>query len=278
MLPQTLPLTDFKKDYKFLWSIDGNSDNQITASGYTVDTMKPVYDNRGIKLNSYQTVKNDASTSAELNLMKQFTLDNPVYCGYISQLAEEVRLPDDEFEIEQMPNGPVTYEIPKKVKLSNIVVTYLEDSLDSVYNFHKTWFNMIRGGTGLYFNPPTKLCAVARFIEFEDTLTANEYIAFKGVVNDWVKQGLTSGLSANLTASLTSFMSSMKPEVPVGAKPTGITMYPRIYPTRISRTAANKSGTGLHKVTVTYSRIPTFKKNHTKLQKWDGATWKDVTN
>ncbi len=247
MLPLTIPLTELKKDYKFLWFIDGLSTEDINSN------------------------KNES-----LYLMQQFTLKNPVYCGYISQLAEQVNLPDDEFEIEQMENGPVTYEIPKKVKLANIQVTYLEDSLNSVYNFHKTWFNMIRGGTGLYFNSPTKLCAKARYIEFEDTLVGTEYIAYYGQQTEILKRALTSGLSAEVTAGLTSAIESMKPEIPFGAKPTGITTYPRIYPTKISRSSANKQGMGLHKVTVTYSRIPEFIKKHTNLQMLKDGEWKDV--
>ena len=253
MLPQTLPLTEFKKDYKFLWSIDGNSDNKSvygTSSDGTLDI---------------------------LSSMKTFTLDNHVYCGYISQLAEEVKLPDDEFDIEQMANGPVTYEIPKKVKLANIQVTYLEDSINSVYNFHKTWYNMIRGGDGVYFNPPTRLCATARYIEFEDTLTSAEYALYYGAWKDYLNNAATSGLSVKATQALTSFISTIKPEIPNGAKPTGITTYPRIYPTRISRSSANKSGGNLHKVTVTYSRIPNFKRRHTNLQTLVGNEWKDYT-
>ena len=268
MLPKTLPLTELKRDYKFLWSIDGASGNAITGSKLTIDKS------------SLSTLKDaGTSTSLELSLMKTFTLDNPVYCGYVSQFAEEVKLPDDEFEIEQMPNGPVTYEMPKKVKLANIQVTYLEDTINSVYNFHKTWFNMIRGGTGVYFNPPAKLCATARYIEFDDTLTSAEYALYHGAWRDYLNNAATSGLSASAIQSLTSFISSIKPEIPQGAKPTGMTMYPRIYPTRISRSSANKGGSGLHKVTVTYSRIPVFQKNHTNLQKLaiDGITWNDYT-
>lgn len=251
MLPRTLPLTDLKKEYKFLWMIDAPS------------------------FESYYP-QNLASSKENLALqaMQTATLGNIVYCGYVSQLAEQVNLPDDELEIEQMNNGPVTYEIPKRVKLQNIVVTYLEDSINSVYNFHKTWYNMIRGGTGVYFNAPCELCARARYIEFEDTLTAGEYMAYKNVIVSTLERLP----NAVLPSVLSSALDSMKPEIPIGAKPTGITTYPRIYPTRISRTAANKGGTGLHKVTVTYSRIPEFKKNHTNLQilDIDGEHWKDV--
>ena len=251
MFPQTLPLTDFKKEYKFLWFIDApSSEDYYPEGGSSVEENWALYH------------------------MQEATLGNIVYCGYVSQLAEQVNLPDDEFEIEQMKHGPVTYEIPKSVKLQNITVTYLEDSFNSVYNFHKTWFNMIRGGTGVYFNPPCELCARARYIEFEDTLTAEEYIAYKNVVVSTLER-LPNAILPN---ALSSKLDSLKPEIPLGAKPTGITTYPRIYPTRISRTAANKGGTGLHKVTVTYSRIPEFKKNHSNLQMLDadGEHWHDV--
>ena len=240
MLPQTIPLTELKKDYKFLWSIDGSSSTNISGMGTS-------------KYNEQWY---------ELSMMQKFTLQNPIYCAYISQLAQEVRLPDDEFEIEQISNGPVTYEIPKKIKLANIQVTYLEDSINSVYNFHKTWYNMIRGGTGVYFNQPTKLCASARYIEYEDTVTGMTY-----VINSELE-----GTSKKLVNTIKFVAETMKPELPINAKRTGITLYPRIYPTRISRTSANKGGQNLHKVTVTYARIPTFRKNHNNIQYFDETT------
>ena len=81
---------------------------------------------------------------------------NPLFSGYVSQLAESVTLPDDEFETETIPQGPVEYEMPKKVKLANINVTYLEDSLETVYNFHKAWFQAIRCGKGCSRRAGTK--------------------------------------------------------------------------------------------------------------------------
>ena len=229
MLPQTLPLiSDFKKEYKFLWCIIG------------------------------EYPKNNMSGSLN-SLAYNYILHNVPYCLYVSQLAERVDIPDDEFDVENIDVGPTTYQMPKKVKLNNITVTYLEDTLNSVYNFHKAWFNLIRGGNSFYMNSPCSIYASVRYVEFDDTLTAAEYMTM-------AKLSSSLGVMGEKGGDLRTLISKIEPTIPVHAKPTGMTTYPRVYPVKIQRSAANHSGNGLAKVTVTYARIPEIKRKHAYLE------------
>ena len=232
VLPQTLPLiSDFKKEYKFLWCIIGEWPNY--------------FNNMSRNLNS---------------LAYDYILHNVPYCLYVSQLAERVDIPDDEFDVENVDVGPVTYQMPKRIKMNNITVTYLEDTLNSVYNFHKAWFNLIRGGNSFYMNSPCSIYASARYIEFDDTLTASEYMAMAQISN-----GLSNALGEK-AGDLKTLIAKLEPAIPIHAKPTGITTYPRVYPVKIQRSAANHSGNGLAKVTVTYARLPDIKRKHAYLE------------
>lgn len=234
MRPETLPLiSDFKKEYNFLWLI----------------TVDPVYSNIQ-KMTEY-----DPESATLFNNV----VLNKVFSNYVSQLAEKVTLPDDEFETEDIPQGPVIYKMPKRVQMQDIVVTYLEDSLDTVYHFHKAWFSAIRCGKSTGINSPCNFTATAKYIPFSSTLTATEYALYE------------NRFSEVLTSAVSS--SSLMPSLPLGLKPSSCTVYPKIYPYKISRTEANHSGDSLGRVTVTYARIPVFKKKHAPLQKLSSAGW-----
>lgn len=250
MRPETLPLvSDFKKEYKFLWYISAD----ITGASGTYSKM--VTDVLG---HHYEFPE-----LSEGSTLYNAVVANPLFSGYISQLAETVTLPDDEFDTESIPQGPVDYDMPKRVKLEDINVTYLEDSLETVYNFHKAWFQAIRCGKGIGINSPSLFSATARYIPFEDTMTAEEYIVFKNQIVQKVNSFISSDFA--------------NPGLPLGAKPTSLTTYPKIWPKKIHRSAANHSGEDVATVEVTYSRIPVFEKKHTPLQIWNGTTWNNTT-
>ncbi len=255
MRPETLPLvSDFKKEYKFLWLITTNS-NAIDANMYSFDGSKIV--------STFQTTIQRYMNSLNIDGMElyQAVVANPLFSGYISQLAETVVLPDDEFENETIPQGPVEYQMPKKVKLDDIHVTYLEDTLETVYNFHKAWFQAIRCGKGIGINSPSLFSASAKYIPFDDTMLAEEYILFKNQIT----QRINSVVSSNFA----------NPGLPIGAKPSSLTTYPRIWPKKIHRSSANHASDEIAKVEVTYSRIPVFEKKHSPLQIWNGITWEN---
>lgn len=254
MRPETLPLvSDFKKEYKFLWLITTNNGPELSR---TVNGVA-----------NFDTISiTDLMTNLKIDGMElyQAVVANPLFSGYISQLAETVILPDDEFDTEVIPQGPVDYEMPKRVKLGEINVTYLEDSFETVYNFHKAWFQAIRCGKGIGINSPSLFSATARYIPFEDTMTAEEYLLFKNEV----AQKVNSFLSSDFT----------NPGLPIGAKPTSLTTYPKLWPKKIHRTPAKHDGEDIATVEVTYSRIPVFQKKHTALQTWNGITWSNNYN
>lgn len=261
MRPETLPLiSDFKKEYKFLWLITANSnDISRTSNMYNGSSLEQVTTTTSIQ-NFMQQAEVDGMELYNAVVM------NPVFAGYVSQLAETVNIPDDEFDTEPIPQGPVEYKMPSKVLLSDITVTYLEDSLETVYNFHKAWFQAIRCGKGVGINSPSIFSASARYIPFEDTMLATEYLLFKN----------------ELTQRVNSFLSSSfaMPSLPMGSKATSIVTYPKIYPYKIHRSPANHSSEQIAKVEVTYARIPYLEKKHTPLQILDSATnvWKNTDN
>jgi hypothetical protein len=144
---------------------------------------------------------------------------------YISQLAQSVNLPEDSLHTESVQAGMVEFPIPSKFPLEPIQVTYVEDELNSVYSFHKSWQQSARSGDGLSLLPLSPLSLGAAY----------------------------------------------SPVVPTGVSkiridiPTGSSYYPRVFPTKVSRSTANKSGAGYGIVQVTYSRVP-------RVSKWKPCT------
>lgn len=260
MRPETIPLvSDFKKEYKFLWLVTANDATTSANKNIFVSDDFSVFDSdKNFDIRKYMNYMNVDGME-----LYQAVVANPLFSGYVSQLTEKVTLPNDEFETENIPQGPVEYQMPKKVKLDDIHVTYLEDSFETVYNYHKAWFQAIRCGKGIGINSPSLFSASARYIPFEDTMTLFEYALFKNQVSQAVRSAMYS--------------SYISPNLPLNAKPTSITTYPSIWPKSIHRSEANHSGTEVARVEVTYTRIPVFKKKHTALQTigMDG-TWNNT--
>ena len=217
MLPELLPLLDWKKDFNFLWYV---------APRVDLDFGVP----------SNLSIRN-VSVSKILNVTAM---------AYVSQLAEKVDIPADEVETETKVVANLEYKVPKKIKMNDIVVHYLEDSLNSVYQFHKTWMMTIRSG-GLSMNPISELCAQATYVTTEKNLTAAEYIGVYGSLEK---------LNTPLTSKAIEYI----------MKPTSVTVYPKIFPIRIQRPSADKSSDGApSRVTVTYARLPNLNRAHKPL-------------
>jgi hypothetical protein len=218
MIPETLPLTSLKKNYEFLWTlcIDFSKPSQILFSNAT-----------GL---------------------------NMAACIYVSQLAEKVQIPDDEVEYDTVNIANLEYKVPKRIKMNDLVVTYLDDSINSVYQFHKTWMMKLRQSNGLSLESMYSYPLKGLYVTLDKTLTAAEYLTlFKGI------GGLTSS-SSILSAISTKLLDAY-------AKPTSITQYPKLFPVKISRDEADNSGDGLSKVMVTYARLPNFKGKHSACSK-----------
>ena len=246
--PILLPYAELKKDYKFTWY-----------------------------LQSANFISNITSLSADSawNSVQYGILFNPVYTAYISQLAETINLPDDELEMDHIDLGVVTYPVPKRFKLNDISVVYYDDTFNSVYNFHKTWMNLARKGEGLCMNPMKQFACSAYHVTTENTLTGSQYEAIFAKIKQMSTsmasivdattmpvQAAASSSIVDPTQTINSISSKTKALMldAIASKPTGVTRYPYIFPTRINRTPSSRSGTGLSKVTVTYCRIPDLNK------------------
>ena len=233
MLPVFIPYTEPKKNYKFIWYI--GRDDVIR------NTKNMLY-------------------SVQVQFAELMT---HLLTTYVAQLAETVNLPDDTVKTENYDIGMVEVPVPTGIEMPDITVTYLDDSNDTVYNFHKSWQSFIRQGDTFCLESLYPFAINARYITYENTLTTLEQVSYSKVrdFDAWIKKNsdiknIDTGLSV-LTGNVDIFM-----------KPHSIYNYPYIFPVSISRDAATKSGTELSKVTVTYKRLPKIKKsnNYTNLQ------------
>ena len=222
-----LPLeTDIKKNYKFIWYIGFD---RIDTRGMATD-----------KFVQFRTLMNHVLTS------------------YVSQMAEKVSPPDDEIDYEDYQMSNVNVPVPKGVKMPDITVTYLDDTNDAIYNFHKSWQSFARDGDSFSMNPLYPYCVTARYITFENTLTVTEYATLYNALNtadSYIK--LVDSHVGGLDTTTDLFM-----------KPRSIYNYPNVFPIKIARDEADKSGESVSKVTVTYKRLPNINKgsNYTNLK------------
>lgn len=210
LLPKTLPGTEFKKDYKFIWTL---LPSRISTLG------RPF---KGI-----------------ISSPNDYFVLNTVNMVYISQLAESVQLPNDEINVDDSYLiGGIKYPIAKFYEMPSITVTYLDDSIDSVYKFHKTWQKLLIHRDGVYFSTLKDYAIKAEYITFDDSLSSAEYVAYKALHDNNIP---------------------MPPGF--GIKPSNLTEYPFLFPRSISRGTASHSSENLSKVTVTYVRIPDIKRS-----------------
>lgn len=136
---------------------------------------------------------------------------------YISQLAKQYTPPDETLNVEEFSIGNITVPVPTGFTINKIKVTYLDDTINTVYNFHKFWQASLYTGSGnirsFTLNSLYNNCLSATYI-------------------DTVKRPL------------------------VGDIPTSGVYFPRIFPQTIRRSVMDKSATDLSTVEVTYIRIP----------------------
>lgn len=204
MKPILLPLLDFKKDFSFIW---------LLTAEFNYNTL-------------------------DSSLLNFFTLFNPAALAYVSQLCQKIDLPEDVLETDKANIANLEWDVPKRVKMNDIVVTYLDDSINTVYNFHRAWFAAIRDGTSLEFKPLKSVCAKGTYITTEKNMSMTEY---QNIFLNIPQTGV--GLIDDLLEG-------------ISAKPTSTTYYPYIFPRSIRRSSADKGGRKLSQVIVTYGRIP----------------------
>jgi len=161
-----------------------------------------------------------------------FLLSN-LFLTYISSLAEQVNLPPSKIEMGSASVSTIKVPYPKGFETPTFSVVYLEDEFESVYRFHKTWQDNIRGssvnftegvqtqggGTGLQFEPLGTVCCKAIYMP-------------------------TKRVSISLFDKFT-----LSSDMPLGAN-----IFPFVFPSEISMSPGNKSGSGVSKTTVVYTR------------------------
>lgn len=238
MLPVLAPGTEYKKEYNFVWYLNALTD--VT--------------------NKVEFAKIHPEIAEAYSVLFQ-----PLYTAYISQLAETVDLPEDALETEDYDVGNVTYSVPKRMKMDDISVTYLDDSINSVYNYHKAWMNLCRAGDTFSMLPLRNLAVQGVFITTDNSFTAEEYMALKAQYI--IEEGANKVSRATKSATISNTFSEST-NLLANVKPTGIYTYPLLFPVRIKRSSANKSGQGLAKVTVTYKRLPKVKKPKALSDPW----------
>jgi len=275
--PITIPLTNLKRSWKFNWFL-GATESDIGSSA--LSNLKKQGENiinnareTGTSIRNFvSNLKNPlgggingalASINNSIQDLKKIQiLSDPVLCMYVSQLAKTVDLPDDEVEFEYVQVGNVDYPVPTKWKVNPIRVTYYDDNLDTVYNFHKFWINMARTDesnsetAGMTMNIiNSDLCKAAKYVVYEDSLNTIEY--------SYLLKYLNKGMSAltSATEKITAFfnlpdVSELGEVVDPFLKWHSSQTFPTIFPQTVSRSSADKTGEGLSEVTVTYIRVP----------------------
>ena len=194
------------------------------------NTTKSVSGSIITAINSGKMVAAYAMFEANINIMMP----------YISGRAETVALPDDEIEIEQYKVGNIYFPVPKGKKMSDIKVTYVEDKYNNVYNFHKIWQECLKPGNDLCFMDIPSFSISGAYMTTDNHLTENE-------LRDLYENPKTTNIEDYV-------------------KTYSTTMYPLLFPIRISRGTANATSETNSKITVTYVRTPILVKNKT-LQK-----------
>ncbi len=215
--PTLLPGTEFKKNYNFVWYIGFD---KLLASGMPTKVFS-----------QFRLLMNHPLTS------------------YISQLTEKVSLPDDTIDTDGYDIGPVDMPVPKKIPMPDIRVTYLEDTNDTVYNFHKSWMSFIRQGDTFCMEPLYPYTIIGRYMTYDNTLTAEEHSTILRA-----QSAIDSKISDSATFQLTH-------EGDIFMKPKSIYNYPHLIPVGISRGEADKGGSATSRITVTYKRLPEITKS-----------------
>ena len=123
---------DFQRDYDFVFSLYYNPIN---------------------------TVKRAKSAGAKtLEILKTITATATLL--YVSQLAHEVTPPSLSLETEGIELLNLGTPVPRKLSLENITVKYFDDNAQTVYNFHRGWFEGARDGLTFELFPLVTLSMV----------------------------------------------------------------------------------------------------------------------
>lgn len=235
-MPIFLPFTEPKKEYYFIWNLEVPDESK----------------------DNFSSESNDNKIVNQLNKLKNKSSSERL--PYISQLAQKVDLPDDKLDLDMIPLGIISYPVPKTIDLGAINVTYLEDSSNTVYNFHRDWFYKIRNGDSMSMNALKKFCLRGVYYDIDKTLTSTEYLALTGAQPSIMGDNSSNtdfSTGANIVKKLKSEFSNLygetvDPYSHILSKET----YPFIFPISINRGSMDKSGENVKYISVTYARVP----------------------
>lgn len=228
-LPGLLPSTEFKKNYHFYWQLQGleNFIQTVTRSALT-GKLDPA----PLAFNAY----------AITNML------------YVSQLAKEISLPDDELETETVDVGLVKFAVPTSVKMNDIEVTYLEDSANTVYNFHKMWQNcVVNKDKGFALGSIYSYTMEGWYISQDNSNSELQALINNGTGLDNLRNAVRKGMGSIGSHVYNPITDSGITEL---SKVRGVQIYPKIFPTRISRGSMTKDGDTISTVKVSYVRVP----------------------
>lgn len=278
--------SDLKKNYKFVWTLDkrgsdlqGGFMGMVSSYVNSAEKMAELAAKIGKILASLIKKDNGAALmTSPVDLLVTAALMNRTMLDYVSQMAKSVNPPDDEIEMDEYDIGPIKYPVPKSKKLGDISVTYYDDTYDTVYNFHKQWLERIIPKTNVGANtfamrafgyPGEKLCWRATYATYENTLDSADYAitgwanravsASEGAVANAVRSVVgTAGMSA--LSQTGGALKNLSPFGQIDADPflqyKCKQEFSQIFPVQVKRSAADKGGSELATVEVTYRRIP----------------------
>ena len=137
---------------------------------------------------------------------------------YVSGLVKSVKVPSVHIEFDQWDLGGVTVPVPKKVSRDNVTVTFLDDSMCTVWNYWKGVQTALLDGLSMHILRPLCLSMLV-------TPELPEVSNYMGI--------------------------PIRPAVP--ASPL---LYPLLFPAEVNHTEFDKSSTQASVVTVTFVRFP----------------------
>ncbi len=196
----------------------------------------------------------DAIASGKMSAAyDMFEVNINLMLDYVSGRASEVNPPDDEIETENYDVGTTRFPIPASKKMSDVVVTYVEDKYNNVYNFHKIWQECLRPGSDLCFMDIPSFSIAGTYITTDQHLTPEE---------------LSELYEGNGNKSIDDFV-----------KEYSKTIYPLLFPIKISRGTASAKSVAGSKVRVQYVRTPLISKSRPLTQiSYDGKFSMNTVN
>lgn len=196
-------------------------------------------------LSSITTIISQLRSKQALSVLKNSIklLSNTTTALYVSQLAKNVALPPAKLKTDVVNLGSVEFPIPVSRELAPFTVTYLDDSIETVYKYHMSWYEMV----AIPGSPNLMPLASAAFSAI--------YSPYSNFIPALIPGYHSTILSAPVGASQASAIGSAALQA-LAETPTSIETYPGIFPVEIKRDDADKTGKGFGTVKVTYIRVP----------------------